>query len=387
MSESVFFLDTNVILQCRDLEELPWSELTPADTIRLVLPGIVCDQLDRLKNDCNSRRARRARKASSRCDEILDSEDQKIVIRRSSPAVTLELEGAKPKATDFPDLDLSYEDHRLIAETLNFARANPSLDVRLLTDDVGPKMTAKRQRLPYTSVPEGWRLAPENDSRDKELAQARQEIEGLRSNYASIAVHLEVEGERPEKVSIKLPGYRPLEETQIDELMETAEARFPMSTAAVHQWNPTQPVYIPPQNRQIYAQEYSTWLNDLRAFLVSVHEKLNTRDQRKTLAFVLDCNGVRPAEQVIAEITASGDILLQHVDVYATDGGNIVAPRPPRLGFPKNQFPQVARYPTARRSIGSAFEFHYSGQPTNKLTPRYVGEFPTTGQPKNSPSF
>jgi hypothetical protein len=45
MSETVFFLDTNVILQCKNLEELPWSEVTAAETIRLVLPGIVCDQL------------------------------------------------------------------------------------------------------------------------------------------------------------------------------------------------------------------------------------------------------------------------------------------------------------------------------------------------------
>jgi PIN domain len=366
MSETVFFLDTNVILQCKNLEELPWSEVTAAETIRLVLPGIVCDQLDRLKNDGSSRRAKRARKASSRCDEILDSKDQKIVIRKSAPAVTLELAaGPKPKQTDFPDLDLSYDDDRLIAETLSFRRANDGLDVRLLTDDVGPKMTAKRHGLPYTSIPsEGWLLAAESDPRDKELAKLREENERLSSEYASVEVSLETEdGEDLDKIAIELPRYRPLEQMQVDELINAAKARFPSKTAPGQGLTVYQLGNLHHAVRNAYDREYVVWEQDLQVFLVGLHQELNARDQRKKIAFVLDCNGVRPAEEVTVAITVTGSILVQHFDkVRPSEAGIILAPKPPNLGSPKDP----ARRPFAT-GLGyidktNPYVFHYLGR-------------------------
>jgi hypothetical protein len=309
MPETVFFLDTNVILQCRNLEELSWSDITAADTIRVILPWIVCAQLDRLKNDGNNRRAKRARKASSKCDEILESEGQRVLVRESGPKVTLELTpSGKPKQTDFPDLDLSYDDDMLVAETLSFARANPSLDVRLLTADTGPKMTAKRQGLPYTSVPpEGWRLSSENDPRDKEIAKLRKENERLSSEYASIEVHLKTEdGQHPDKIAIELPRYLPLEQIQLDELINAAKARFPSKTTPGQGLTPYQLSSINHLFRKAYDREYVVWEQDLRIFLLGLHEVLNARDQKKRVAFILDCNGVRPAEEVTVAITVTG---------------------------------------------------------------------------------
>lgn len=372
-SETVFFLDANVILQCKDLNELPWSDVTAADAIRLVLPWIVCAQLDRLKNDGNSRRAKRARKASSKCDEILESEGQRVLVRESDPKVTLELTPfGKPKQTDFPDLDLSYEDDALVAETLRFARANPSLDVRLLTADTGPKMTAKRQGLPYASVPpEGWRLPPENDPRDKENAKLREENQRLSSEYASIEAHLKTEdGERPDKIAIEFPRYKPLEQQQVKDLLESVLARFPKRTAP-GPYNLNQLAFMHPTTRQTYDREYASWQHDLRAFLSDLHETLNARDQRKKVAFVLDCNGVRPAEEVTVAITVTGSILVQHFDrVRPADAGIILAPKPPKLGSPKE--PPRPFYP-----VGPAFAdktnpyvFHYfgGGKPSSALS-------------------
>jgi PIN domain len=343
MPETVFFPDTNVILQCKNLEELSWSDVTAAETIRVILPWIVCAQLDRLKNDGNSRRARRARKASSKCDEILESEGQRVLIRESGPKVTLELTpSGKPKQSDFPDLDLSYDDDMLVAETISFARANPSLDVRLLTADTGPKMTAKRQGLPYASVPpEGWRLPPENDPRDKEIAKLREENERLSSEYASIEVHLQTEdGERPDKIAIELPRYRSLEQQQVKDIVESALARFPKRTAPGQSYNLNQIAVMHPMTRQVYDREYEAWQHDLQAFLLDLHLTLNAREQRKTVGFVLDCNGVRPAEEVTVAITVTGSILVQYFDkVRPADAGIILAPKPPQTWISERAAP------------------------------------------------
>jgi hypothetical protein len=47
----VFFLDTNVFLECKNLEDLDWKNAVGADDIRLVVPMTVVNELDKLKND------------------------------------------------------------------------------------------------------------------------------------------------------------------------------------------------------------------------------------------------------------------------------------------------------------------------------------------------
>ena len=322
------------MLHCKSLEELPWSDVTPADTIRIILAGVVCAQLDRLKNDGNSRRAKRARKASSRCNEILNSKDEKVVIRQSSPKVTLELApAAKPKTADFPDLDLSYEDDRLVAETLNFARNNPSLDVRLLTDDMGPKRTAKGQGLTYVSVPgDGWRLAPENDPRDKEIIALRQENERLRSEYALIAVNLEDEnGPIRNILEIQFSRYPKLEPDQIRDLLHFADERL----TAVLDLEATQSPFRRPLSHHPNAyrveQRRAQWTQELTAFLGDLDTTQNNLRESKIFTLVVSCDGVRPAETVKVSIETSGMVQLAAAGEPIFQDREIRMPAPPDL--------------------------------------------------------
>jgi len=62
----VIFLDTNIFIQCREIEQLPWGELFEKEKhIILVIPRTVLEEIDRFKQEGNSRRAKRARKANS----------------------------------------------------------------------------------------------------------------------------------------------------------------------------------------------------------------------------------------------------------------------------------------------------------------------------------
>ena len=61
----VFIVDTNLFLQFRDLQELPWGDLSDEEDILLLIPQQVIRELDKLKYDVNKRRSKRARQASS----------------------------------------------------------------------------------------------------------------------------------------------------------------------------------------------------------------------------------------------------------------------------------------------------------------------------------
>ena len=89
MSENLF-LDGNVFIQCKLLEELPWNEISPHSNIRLIVANAVFDDLYRVKSDGNSRRLKRARTACARFRKILRPLER-IVIKQTNPNVTLEL--------------------------------------------------------------------------------------------------------------------------------------------------------------------------------------------------------------------------------------------------------------------------------------------------------
>ena len=175
------------------------------------------------------------------------------------------------------------------------------------------------------------------------------------------AFHFEVEGERLERLAIKLLRYRPLEPKQVNELVHTTLARFPKRTRSV---TLSDIHLISSLTLTTYDRDYATWCHVLQAFLLDLHLTLKGRDQRKTVALVLDCNGVRPAEEVHVIITASGAILLEDADQpYSVHAMNVAAPSPPKLGSPREPVWRPEFRPGTQLVGGNPSEFYYSGQP------------------------
>ena len=104
MAAQIFFLDTNVFLECKALEELPWKQITDQDPVRLIVPLTTIEEIDKRKKG-NDKKAERARRASQRLRLIRDAVDKKTSIRNSGPNVSLEIAPLDfPKEADFPNL-------------------------------------------------------------------------------------------------------------------------------------------------------------------------------------------------------------------------------------------------------------------------------------------
>ncbi|MBV8330975.1 MAG: hypothetical protein JOZ61_10985 [Verrucomicrobia bacterium] len=328
-SETVFFLDTNVFLQCKDLEQPPWHEITPAVHVRLMVPLTVCEEVDRLKNDGKDRRAKRARLASTRFAKILESPEQRTIVCAGKPTVTLEFGpntdfGSKA----FAGMDLSRPDSRIVAEALDYTFEEPERDIRLVTGDTFPKVLAKRLDLPFVAVTKEWLLKPENDPRDKQIQLLTEENERLKNVYASLALVAE------DSVEIDLPRYLPLTEDEIAELLTATTESFPSETEGkdpreLHNYDGR---VIGPGEFRLYDKSYSSWLANLRNFLAGIHILLNAAYQKSAVAFAFDNNGVRPIEDLLIELKAHGDLLLQHGN-GEKERVLIQAPELPKLGL------------------------------------------------------
>jgi PIN domain len=168
MCHQIFFLDTNVFLECKWLEELPWQDLTEKDPIRLIIALTVIEEIGKRKNGYD-RKADRARKASELLGKIRDIPEGCITVRDAGPHVSIEIAPhIFPKPSEFPELDLSQADNRIVAEAKLFAVSTPDV-VSLLTRDTLPGLLARSQGVHSTPVPKEWLLPREPDAKDKQI--------------------------------------------------------------------------------------------------------------------------------------------------------------------------------------------------------------------------
>lgn len=309
------FVDTNLFLQCKSLEELPWYEISDGnDYIVLLISPPVISEIDRLKSDRNSRRAKRARKANSLFREILHSDEQIKVVRDTAPHVEitfsppLKTEIAKPES-----LDLNCMDDKIIYEVYVYAQS--SFEAALLTNDTSPMLKAQRCGLNYFEIPDGWLLSPEPDERDKQISKLELRIKKLESASPQIEMEAQdINGRFLESLLIKVITYDHLSDQKIKELVEEAGKRSPLvkefKIPSKHLSSPISfSLFKPPSEEKIRAykeEEYPEWLNKIKSFYASFENVLEAPCRQATIFFVLKNSGIIPAENVRVKFRALG---------------------------------------------------------------------------------
>ena len=179
MSENILYLfpDTNVFIQCKPLEQLIWSEWKDFAEVRLLVSQPVQKEIDDQKNRRNNRVANKARSTYQVFRKIIDGRKEFELVRSSTPAVKLFLQGPSRPSPELEDtLDYSKPDDRIVGCLHKFLQDNPGSDARLLTYDGGPMMMANSLGLPYVAVKEEWLLPPENNDTERENVRLREPV-------------------------------------------------------------------------------------------------------------------------------------------------------------------------------------------------------------------
>jgi hypothetical protein len=327
MKRILLFPDTNVFLQCRAFDELPWADSIDADEIELLIGAPVQDEIDRLKHDGNSRRARRARDANSLFRKVLATESQAITVRETCPRVVLRFAPPLPLRRETPGtLDLTRADDCLIDEVMHFRHGEPS--AQILSDDTGMIWRSRRHDVPLIAVPESWMLPPEKDGRDKQIEALKAEVAGLRNAEPSLSVSIQDEGGfAVESISERMPLFADLADGEITKLTEEVQRRFPETKTFGDQPTPQsgsgdmpglfaliQPMYnwrAPTQDQiQRYQKEYGDWIENVRGSFRRLGFMLNALNRIRQFTVVLANSGSRPADEVLFEMTSHGNVKL-----------------------------------------------------------------------------
>ena len=182
-----YFVDSNLFLQCRPLEQLDWTPWNAFEEVRLIVSSPVLREIDYRKNKGSDRVGTRARATSAMFREMLQ-EGHKVV-RASSPRVVLSIE---PQHTYSRDLEerLNYQarDDQLVGTVHKFSRGHRDRDVRLLTHDTTPLYMAHGLDLAADQISDDWLLPPETTAAEKELASLKTEYARLKKTEPSISI-------------------------------------------------------------------------------------------------------------------------------------------------------------------------------------------------------
>ena len=320
------FPDTNLFIQCLALCELDWSKWNDFSEVHLVVCLPVQKEIDRQKRTGgeNTRVSRRARKTySSLFRPIATGEKGFELIREADPRVVLFLESpSRPDPVLSKQLDYSNPDDEIVGCLHRYAKDNPDADVRLLTDDTGPMMTANGLGLSIAPIEQKWLLPPEHNKAEREIARLNTEIVQLKKKEPHFkVVCVDDEGGEVDKLELTRNVYDPLNETDISKFIEILKEGFPIATDFDQKVpKPStglalailgKPWYFEPVSEESIAnyrdREYPKWIADCRKMLSGIHETLQQREGQPGFRFEVANVGTRPGNNALIVIRAKGN--------------------------------------------------------------------------------
>lgn len=355
----LLFVDTNFFLQCKPINEILWNEISD-DDIEILITRPVQIEIDRLKNDGNSRRSKKARSTNSLFRNMLSTPETQIQYQANEISVIMKFSNSYSEEqlrTVQDDLDLTYTDDRILAEVKYFIQENGSEGVLFVSHDTNPLITAKRNNIPFMQIPDSWLLPPENDARDKEIIQLREQVKSLKDKEPNIRVRMAIHEELfiENEFSISINEYTELNTAELKELIDRATEKYPLITDFTKELKQRPQIslgqlmnnkYIPPSQEQIdkYINvEYPKWVSGLKKFFDDYCKFYNQAESLLPCKLTVENIGSRPVDNLIIEISVLNDALL-----YQSDIADLVSsrtfplfPRPPEppKGFWKQTSP------------------------------------------------
>ena len=323
MSGSVvyLFVDTNLLFQCRPLEELDWSAWNEFDEVQLIVSKPVLREIDYRKNKGNDRVGKRARAASAMLRKMLNDRDK--IVHDSDPCVKLSVEPQHQYSKKLEDrLNYQERDDQLIGTVYEFAECHPGTNVRLLTHDTTPLYTAQGLGLTADIIPDEWLLPPEKTESEKELAALKAENVRLKKAEPSFVIQCR------DSYEISFPRFKPLTAAETDALMQRLKKRFPLktdfrqresterNTSKFHFQisNILERAFIPVTDEAIakYQDEaYPQWLAHCGEVLSKYHRTLQEQEPIPRFRFLAENRGTRPATDALITIEAQGGFQIQ----------------------------------------------------------------------------
>jgi hypothetical protein len=316
------FLDTMILLQFRPFQEIDWPELLGTDEVELVMAKVVLTELDIHKNGDN----RRLRDGSRRVRRELDSLYAQVpTLVRSGVWLSFRLAHPETVLAN-TSLSAAERDDVLVASMLAFKADHPERDLVLVSDDANPRFTARSFHLNVVEPPDNLRLQDIPDGHERELAEARREIDRLRSARPKLDLRF---AKVPKGAPLVVTLYPPEELTTHALIAAVEQERQRRMLPDESGTMPVQLMHLTGQQLAKYNSELSEYLERYRRYLTEHWEYREGRKRSFILGLEVWNDGTAPANDVDIHIHFPDGFAVEQIVEDENDEDEPEAPEPP----------------------------------------------------------
>lgn len=296
------FFDTMVFLHCKPIQQMDLPKLLCVNSVTIVIPRVILQELDKHKNTHKSRKIReRVVERMKTIQSCVASASKKL---RSS--VFLQLETTRPSRNfEKQGLNINWPDDQLLASLLSYKQKHPSDRVILISHDVGPQLTAMHLGIEAIELPELWRIPPEEDPLIQENKRLKNELLKLQSTQPQLILRLSEMQDDEEHVVFRLSPPTPIEIPDKINILYKLRESYPELHPPEPNGPMTQQISKLISLSQIPKSEYERYNQELKQYFCAYERYLDrlvgyrTQPDR-TIRLLLEIRniGTAPAEDV-----------------------------------------------------------------------------------------
>ncbi|SCB40621.1 PIN domain-containing protein [Rhizobium hainanense] len=292
MSTHRIFIDANIFIEMKDLGTLEWQAIFPGlKELRIVVSMHVIKELDKLKNDRNERRRKRARAALQLIDGIPNADAS--VLREQPYIITLEIDfPLRHRWSEYHLLDENDPDDRLVAHLIEDGKA------ALISDDSGPRIKASRYGINSIQPPMSFRLPPEESADKKKVRELTQVINELEDKRPRMLLKL---GCPCDPIILIRPILPPIPQDLQEEIVRRTLAANPkLKRPQTESDISSLTRRHSPIDWVTYDRNYASFTDRVKQHVATFHEKLNSAPMALDIPF---------------EVINAGRVTLENADV------------------------------------------------------------------------
>ncbi len=349
------FIDTNVLLHYRRIEEIDWLNLSKSPAVVIVLCPAVIRELDHHKVSHPQNKFRK------RAQEIITSLHSRL--SAESPDVIRDCVRLEFVAED-PDLDFvanrlrpELTDDWLIASSLVWKQTHPNDETKIVSADLGISIKAKSKAIPVFAPLEADRLAEELDADEKRIMRLQKELAELRNTLPSLSLCFW--GEPPGQKFVRRRIQKPVafDERSVAHELGRIRSKHPLLPAPDNfgrvrlsemeriKQQITGGFSLPITNEDAdrYNSSLETFYQGYEAYLRKLHDHRNRELLKIVFEIALDNDGNTPAEDVDVHLHFPDGFQLFDGEEYVSDAPDPPSPpnRPGTFGFRNFNLPAL----------------------------------------------
>ncbi len=337
------FIDTNVVLECLGLDQLPWKEIDGVGPILVFVTPTVLKEVDSKKH--HARLADHARRFNRLISPIVIT-GENVVLRTKCPRVELAIANCdRPNWSQLADLDPDDSDSKIIAEVLS-AQGFVRHEIIFLSHDIHPLAMAHAHDIKVCRISDNWLRPREQSEAEKKVARLSQRVAELEDKQPQFEISLDCAATEFIDI-VRVRELTEQEKINLIALILDANPRPIQSDDAMNLHSGLGGFF----GTRDYglSERYDKYRDKaVPSFVNDYHQKLELMLNQIAMTVKVANTGRVPAEAIIINITARGGWLNEKYIVGTPQGPYVPKPKIERhLYVP--QFNQIRQEPIIGR--------------------------------------